>query len=195
MLRGHLTDTKTSPDLIAAIINGLDKYVQLNGGGRLSQTPEVQSDDSKQLEYCQTRIGWQHIFRGLIPLIWSNYQCEYESKDRTEKSPRDKWTPKLIRFLHRHAYRLWTERCTQVHDSEARRETEQSRRRAETMVTAMYRHENNVGATDRAFFFDIPLQERLTTHTATTLLDWQRSSQKALNKQSKTFNRSQHTTK
>ena len=55
------------------------------------------------------------------------------------------------------------------------------------MVTAMYHHGTNVGAENRAHFFDIPLQERLKTNTATTLLEWQRSSQKALKQAIKDF--------
>jgi hypothetical protein len=178
-LLGHLIDTHTSSPLVSAIINGLDKYSRKYGGGILSGTPQPTSDTCNMLTYYQTRIGWHHLFRGFVSQVWADHQYYYTLDKQTEQSPCDTWKPRLIRFLHMHAYILWTDKCSQIQQV-SRREREQSRRWAATLVTAMYDYALNVSAADREIFFGIPLEEMLAKTTAATLLDWHKAMQKVL---------------
>jgi hypothetical protein len=218
-LQAHLTNTHTSPSLHTAIISGLDRYMNTPEVGvspdpSSSSEPEEDITDNpfydsdattskadaetarlKEIDtliYYQTRLGWQHIFRGITPTEWSKHQAQYKNttaKATKDMSPRDEWGPKLTKFLLNKAHESWVYRCDQVHHQTARKESAQNRRRAEALVRAAYRHKFNVGSSDREVFFGVSLEQRLADTGAAQLLVWYDTIQASLKQAIKDFER------
>ncbi len=105
------------------------------------------------------------------------------------------WMPTVVHLFLKHSHSFWIERCQSTHTKTINFETEQQRRRANAIVTAMYDHEYDVCVNDRDHIFDTTLEEKLKT-SAGQLLLWADMFKPALRRAIQDFknsNRSQTT--
>ena len=84
------------------------------------------------------------------------------------------------------AHKLWIERCENVHEKVSEFETKQQQMRAERLLRAAYRHQENVLREDRDQIFAIPLEERLQ-QPAKTIISWYQDTKKVIKQAVKKF--------
>ena len=178
----------TCPTLARAILEGVARYTTC----ARQQLPPPPINTTDHLSGFQTRIGWQHIFRGFFPAAWTNHQANYEytvsSKIKSgqsttgmnaylvqkfsTKTHKRTWGDLFAQQMLTYSHTTWAERCEQAHHRTSRFETEHQRTRAIALVQSAYKHRENVSAEDSAAIFDETLEDKLNFHEATSLIAW-----------------------
>ncbi len=179
-LKSQLLHHKTSPYIITELTTALQAAI--NG-----QSPTPTSPAGHE----QQRIGWINLFRGMFSARWASQQQEWihaqpkesksipvpqrqtkhaKKKKKKKNSKPPEWMPTVVHLFLKHSHSFWIERCQSTHTKTINFETEQQRRRANAIVTAMYDHEYDVCVNDRQHIFDTTLEEKLKTSAGQLLL-------------------------
>ena len=169
-LSTHLLSTHTCPQIQREIVHGISS---------LFTNPPQETRSSAFSS--QTQIGWINLFRGFTSSLWKKRQMEYSALHLLPKTHNQMhtWSKKLTCFFITFAHSMWIERCTNVHPTTHKFETEQNRRRAEALVKAAYRHQENVSQADKEHLFSIPLETKLA-ESASSLINWHKTIKRVL---------------
>jgi hypothetical protein len=182
--QGLLIDLKTSPRIQKAMVDGIKWLVNKNSN------PDNQPFESpSNAARYQTKIGWQHMFRGFLAIQWQEEQLKYsilKYPQTDDDSPRAQWATKVTTFLLKSAHEIWLERCQVVHHKTSRQESQNEIIRAQTRLRAIYRYSEAVNALDRENIFGIDLNIRMQ-HSAQEILTWCSTINPALKRAIKDF--------
>jgi hypothetical protein len=176
----HLTKTSTESQMIAIIMHGLRWHYE-------DYEPTIAIDDEKQ-----HTIGWNHLFRGWVDKAWQPWHEQYiQFKYKDDAKRRDtakQWTLYLIEFFFLEGHEVWKQRCDKVHAKNKRNETEQSRIRINSKVSALYTMAMEVGDRDRHNIFSNTLEQK-QQESVSQLQRWVANTTPAIKQAAHYFNR------
>ena len=182
--QGLLIDLKTSPKIQKSLVDGIKWLIERNvnpGNQPVKHTSNA--------AHNQTKIGWQHLFRGFLAQQWQSEQEAYtvlQYPQNDDDSPRAQWATKVTHFLLKTSHETWLERCKVVHHRTSHQESAHEALRAETKLRAIYGYSDAVNALDRENIFGIDLQTRIQ-HSAQDILIWCATIKPALKRAIKDF--------
>ena len=108
-----LTAAKTSPTIKDTILHGLKKYLHLPSKFTIPAT----------LQYCfttQNTFGWHLLTAGLLIQQWSQHQQIHNNNNSQLPQTHlagDIWNKKISTTLIHQAHRLWSTRCSKIHQT------------------------------------------------------------------------------
>jgi hypothetical protein len=110
-LREWLTAQKTHPEMVRAIVNGIDSWRT----GKTTPSTHVQW--LQDIIMKQNECGWRNFFEGFFILDWKLAMHLHFKRARSKKSSK-RWVAALIRKLWQVAWDLWEHRNGYLHDRE-----------------------------------------------------------------------------
>ena len=167
--QGLLIDLKTSPTIQKALVDGIKWLIATNTDP--NNQPFAASSNAARY---QSKMGWQHLFRGFVAKKWQEEQQQYtilKYPQTDDDSPRAQWATKVTQFLLKTSHEIWLEGCTVVHHKTSKQESEHEALWAATKLRAIYRYSDAVNALDRENIFGIDLDIRLQ-NSAQEILTW-----------------------
>jgi hypothetical protein len=135
-----------------------------------------------QLISQQTRIGWDHLYRGRWSTEWATSQHNYEkNKNQTAQYKNStRWLVGLGRILIDRWLKLWQLRNEQRHGKDASRLTELHAQKLYSELHDLYSYKDRVCPNDRHIFHDSFEDHITSTSSLDTLESWIRTYKHAI---------------
>ena len=108
-LQKHLASMDTAPDLVSALLGGLNAWRD-----NKDIIPQVYTDGIQLALQHQNNIGWQQLLEGMMASTWTRLQAQHCENTRSKKTSKS-WAAGLIKQLVKTGQLQWKHRNDYKH--------------------------------------------------------------------------------
>ena len=140
----------TDPHIRQTIIHGIKTYISIPSKYNIPAHLQYSYD-------TQTQYGWNLVCAGLLLQAWSQHQQQYinnlPTKPPYHHTAGDAWNKHLSITLTQQAYKLWTTRCSEVHNSTEPQKLSKEEEETIAQLHRFYEKAGLIAPTDRKLIF------------------------------------------